>query len=402
MPKRPIFSVYPRSQIVWILFSVSAAGVAGMPSPPAAAGIIRHDVDDSTYRDFAQDAAYAAVGRITWSQDDEFLLSGGTLIASDWVLTAAHVVDGTDLLGGGISNLRFRINNANYGAVDWFPHPNWNDNEDSDESGWDIGLIQLSRDVTSVTPAELYRSNDEADQLVSLVGYGATGDGLSGIIPDSSGVRRGGQNTIDAVGLATPPDYPQAFFETDNLLALDFDNPINPFDSVFGQRDPLPLEYLPVFGDSGTPALVTGGAVTQVLGVISVIRAVDDTTNGDYGDLATLTRVSKFAEWIDSINVVGDYNGNGVVDAPDYNVWRDHFGALAPHAADGNANGMVDAADYNIWRDNFSSTAGAHTVPEPATIWIGLASLLAQLFLLPRELRPRVAERGRAIEGQLA
>ena len=53
----------------------------------------------------------------------------------------------------------------------------------------------------------------------------------------------------------------------------------------------------------------------------------------------------------------GDYNGNLVVDAPDYNVWRDNFGAEVDPGtvADGNENGVVDAADYNIWRDGFGT-----------------------------------------------
>ena len=55
----------------------------------------------------------------------------------------------------------------------------------------------------------------------------------------------------------------------------------------------------------------------------------------------------------------GDYNGNGVVDAPDYNVWRDTFGSTTELDADGNNNGMIDAPDYNVWRDDFGSTGGA-------------------------------------------
>ena len=56
----------------------------------------------------------------------------------------------------------------------------------------------------------------------------------------------------------------------------------------------------------------------------------------------------------------GDYNGNNVVDAPDYNVWRDNFGAEVDPltVADGNGNGSIDAPDYNVWRDNFGAQGG--------------------------------------------
>ena len=77
----------------------------------------------------------------------------------------------------------------------------------------------------------------------------------------------------------------------------------------------------------------------------------------------------------------GDYNDNGTVDAPDYNVWRDTFGdtgLLLP--ADGNGNGIVDAPDYIVWRDNFGN-AGA-SVPEPASL--SLVVLAAALVALLR------------------
>ena len=48
----------------------------------------------------------------------------------------------------------------------------------------------------------------------------------------------------------------------------------------------------------------------------------------------------------------GDYNGSGVVDALDYDLWVSAFGATGTHPADGNGNGVVDAADFTIWRDN--------------------------------------------------
>ncbi|MCA9188846.1 MAG: hypothetical protein R3E01_04335 [Pirellulaceae bacterium] len=81
-------------------------------------------------------------------------------------------------------------------------------------------------------------------------------------------------------------------------------------------------------------------------------------------------------------DVLGDYNGNGTVDAADYTIWKDTFGTTADLSADGNANGVVDAADYTVWKDRFGASANsattspsATTVPEPvgsSTILIGL------------------------------
>ena len=73
--------------------------------------------------------------------------------------------------------------------------------------------------------------------------------------------------------------------------------------------------------------------------------------------------------------LAGDYNFNGTVDAPDYNVWRDTFGSDTILDADGNGDGVVNTPDYNVWRDNFGESLAA-TVPEPSawTLWVfGLA-----------------------------
>jgi hypothetical protein len=57
----------------------------------------------------------------------------------------------------------------------------------------------------------------------------------------------------------------------------------------------------------------------------------------------------------------GDYNGDGVVSATDYGVWRASFGANSGPAqrADGNGDGVVDTADFVVWRNN----SGNHKPP---------------------------------------
>ncbi|TWT35282.1 hypothetical protein KOR34_01700 [Posidoniimonas corsicana] len=77
--------------------------------------------------------------------------------------------------------------------------------------------------------------------------------------------------------------------------------------------------------------------------------------------------------------LTGDYNGDGVVNAADYTVWRDSLGQdVAPGSgADGNGDGAVNQADYNVWRSNYGSSIGgglspaASPAPEP-----GAAALL--------------------------
>ena len=85
--------------------------------------------------------------------------------------------------------------------------------------------------------------------------------------------------------------------------------------------------------------------------------------------------------------LLGDYNGDGSVDASDYIVWRKSVGSTTNLAADGNGNGVIDNGDFDVWRANFGQTAGTGSglntraaVPEPASIalMIGLGgSVLA-------------------------
>lgn len=68
----------------------------------------------------------------------------------------------------------------------------------------------------------------------------------------------------------------------------------------------------------------------------------------------------------------GDYNGDQVVDAQDYNVWRGGLGtSVTPGTgADGNGNGVIDAADYVIWRKQLGAGSGVSlaSVPEPSVL----------------------------------
>lgn len=73
--------------------------------------------------------------------------------------------------------------------------------------------------------------------------------------------------------------------------------------------------------------------------------------------------------------LLGDFNQNGVVDAPDYVIWREYLGTT------------YTQTDFNIWRAHFGETASSGaaaaiqvTVPEPA---VGLL-LIAWLPLIAR------------------
>ena len=74
--------------------------------------------------------------------------------------------------------------------------------------------------------------------------------------------------------------------------------------------------------------------------------------------------------------LLGDIDGNGVVDIVDYRKMLTQFG-LAPgdHSADLNGDNIVNLADFAILRGSFGSTTESafspeslHSVPEPTTL----------------------------------
>jgi hypothetical protein len=86
----------------------------------------------------------------------------------------------------------------------------------------------------------------------------------------------------------------------------------------------------------------------------------------------------------------GDYNNDHEVNAADYTVWRDHFGAAAgtlPNDVDG---GVIGQAQYLTWKSNFGAVptgAGAvgsalppSLVPEPPSGWLLSWAVVSMLF----------------------
>jgi len=73
------------------------------------------------------------------------------------------------------------------------------------------------------------------------------------------------------------------------------------------------------------------------------------------------------------VGLVGDYNGDDVVDAADYTVWRNTLNSTSDLRADGDNSGAIDGPDYDLWKEHFGesanlgSAASSNAVPEPAS-----------------------------------
>ncbi|WP_197525450.1 cytochrome c peroxidase [Pseudobythopirellula maris] len=84
------------------------------------------------------------------------------------------------------------------------------------------------------------------------------------------------------------------------------------------------------------------------------------------------------------VALAGDYDGDGLVNTDDYDLWATLYGQGDDLRADGNEDGIVNAADFTVWRDNLGASwedfasAFATAVPEPATaLTVVFGALLA-------------------------
>jgi hypothetical protein len=92
----------------------------------------------------------------------------------------------------------------------------------------------------------------------------------------------------------------------------------------------------------------------------------------------------------------GDYNGDLVVNAADFTVWRNTLGqsvAQLGEGADGDADGMIDDGDYDFWKQRFGDVVGGGTaavgVPEPGTLLAILPVFFALILSASRVRRSR-------------
>jgi xylan 1,4-beta-xylosidase len=79
--------------------------------------------------------------------------------------------------------------------------------------------------------------------------------------------------------------------------------------------------------------------------------------------------------------LLGDFNGNGVVDAADYTLWRDNLGGdSSVLSGNGSGSATVVQADYDLWKQNFGSyrTVSGTAIPEPSSLlMMGLVLAIA-------------------------
>lgn len=256
-----------------------------------------HDYDgnhpDSRYITLGNDPKYASVGAITIGSGSQSTFASAIVISPKWVLTAAHVtqIPGTATLNFG-GNMWY--NGATYtsSSGQHFSHPGWPGGLTT--TGNDLGLVRLDSSVTNVAPAGRYFLANEISKLGTSVGYGLSGTGLTGSVPNTAGTKRGVQNDIDVFG--------NSFTYGNGIMASDFDDPTftvtNP--NNFGSSIARDLEGSIAGGDSGGGNFIEINGRAYLAGVHSFLSSyINATPDGHYGDFYASTRLSQYNSWID-------------------------------------------------------------------------------------------------------
>jgi hypothetical protein len=163
---------------------------------------------------------------------------------------------------------------------------------------------------------------------------------------------------------------------------------------VYDMTDPsLPLAERKVgeasalpFNPGGPNQFINGNATGQVK-----FGAIDGNTAIIYA-MSTNNGIQAFELTLDPVvENNGDYNGDGLVDAADYLVWRKTLGnSVEPFAgADGDGDGVIGPGDYAHWNAQYGGVIGSGAatgaaIPEPST---GLLTLIAWSGLFRRRRR---------------
>jgi hypothetical protein len=176
----------------------------------------------------------------------------------------------------------------------------------------DIAVVDLGKTggVAGVESYGLFEGS-AVGQVYNQVGFGASGDGSTGLtIP--GGLRRQGFNRFDFAG--DDPIF-GGFWEGQNVLFADFDNGLPAQDAscrftAFFTLDPSPycdtglgpFEVLSGPGDSGGPLFIDGRlAAVASFGITftdGLFGDIDGELNSTFGEFAGFVPVSTHADWI--------------------------------------------------------------------------------------------------------
>ncbi|TVR54536.1 MAG: hypothetical protein EA425_01680 [Puniceicoccaceae bacterium] len=233
-----LLSSFPR----WDWAVLAAAFVLAVPAE-AITRLDPLDAPEVSLADYvALGAQFPSVGEVRTG-----LSGSGVLIASDWVLTAAHLA-----AFGNVSGFSFRIDGGSYAVAERFILPGFDNATQTN----DLALLRLVDPVAGVAPAQLWGfgvAEDLLGEVGAWVGWGLTGTGRTGFNAPAPG-RLAMTNRIDGFG----GDFGLAA----SAFVSDFDSPGGGHNSLGVETEPTRLEGAVAPGDSGGGVFVAAGGTT--------------------------------------------------------------------------------------------------------------------------------------------
>lgn len=271
-------------------------------------GVIRHDVDEESYLQLAQQKQFDCVGQV---YIDTAMSGSCVLIRERFVLSAAHVfiehetrMDTVEMGGRkvivntpinkklvDVSQLFVQIKGEKLSVKKISLHPNYLDS--LTQGSCDIALLELEQPLIEISSAPLSVSFDELESRVVGVGFGASGVADKPQTVKAFRKKIAGENVVDSLA---GKDY----LGLKTLLVCDFDHPTRTDCNKTGSPIPRPLEYSCSGGDSGGGLFKKNGERWELIGICggNQINVPQLMKTGYYGQTMEWTRVSVFATWI--------------------------------------------------------------------------------------------------------
>ena len=246
---------------------------------------------------------WAGVGAVTINGG----VYSGVLIDSQHVLTAAHVVGGQVGTPGSVS---FSLNvggdlTQTLSATAITVFPGFTGTTPGADGVWhdDLAIITLGTPVTGAVPTYGLYGGSLSNKTITLVGYGAGGDGYVGATSGANAsVKRVGQNRVDRLLL---DDDGGSYNE---VFMFDFDGPTKA-SNVFGSSSKpanltlgATIEAQFAGGDSGSPVFVKDKGVWKIAGIgtFNGGTALSSGSNVTFGSIGGGTIVAPYLSWIGS------------------------------------------------------------------------------------------------------
>lgn len=240
---------------VIILLAVSRVAMAGTIDP---------STPDAKYVEFGKQFPF--VVRITNDIDcancgkAHEQQASAVIIRPHWALTAAHVINNAKndviYVGDKKHRVTYKVRHADY-------------NEDK-VGMHDIALCYSENDFKLDFYVPLYKKADEVGQSVTIAGWGATGNFVTGAVKIDN-QRRAGQNKLSSSYLAVVACSPR-------------------------KTGRFPLEFMIAPGDSGGGMFIGN----ELAGINSFLAHEDGKADGTYGDDSAFTRVSMYVDWVET------------------------------------------------------------------------------------------------------